>query len=173
MLELLHIGHSKKPKGVKGHLRLHIEDKYIESLGEARALFFDLDGSKVPFLIEGITMSNQLLVKLDEIDNPEEAQLLVSRSIFLDTKEVLINPEEESESKVFDHLIGFTVKNEAGDSYGIIRSIEEYPSQMMALIDYKEKSYLWPLHDDNIIEVSANERTLVLSLPDGVEDLAS
>ena len=171
MLELTQIGFSKKPKGIHGHLRLHIEDRFLESLGHARALFFEINGSKVPFLIEDVQMDNQCVVKLDEVDTPEEAQSLISCTIYIENKELILDESDNSSDNIFSKYKNYQVIDQNGKSLGLITDVIEYPSQIMAQIQRGDQTLLWPLHEDNIISTDDAQKRVEMELPEGVEDL--
>ncbi|MGA0232267.1 MAG: hypothetical protein ACO3MB_05280, partial [Saprospiraceae bacterium] len=72
-----------KAHGREGQIRINVEDAFLESLSEARAVFVDIKASRVPFLIEGIEFNNHILLKLDEVDTPEQAQELAQCDLYL------------------------------------------------------------------------------------------
>lgn len=169
-IELIDIGYTKKPKGIRGYLRIEVQDKYIDDLNNARALFLDLDGSQVPFLIEKFIIDSQLLIKLDEVDTPQQAELYTSKSAFLERKEIKIASDEEDETHPW---IGYQVIDQEEQLRGSIASIEAYPNQLMSFIVNENHSFMMPIHEDTVMNVDENKQIIQINLPEGIEDLFS
>jgi 16S rRNA processing protein RimM len=166
-LELVEVGHSKKPKGIDGYLKIHIEEQYVFDVSNARAIFLDLDGSRVPFLIEKFVIDSQLLIKLDEVDSPQDAEACASKTLYLDAKEVTAAPQEDQTHP----LVAYAVIDQDSQPYGHIVSIEEYPNQLMAFITKEELTIMLPLHEDNILDLNETDRIIQLDIPEGMDEL--
>lgn len=169
MLELIHIGHSAKSRGINGKFKSRIENKFIPNLLSARALFINIDGSKVPFLIESAEDQGHVILKLDEIDTPEEVSHLLSRELYLDSKEItaelLVEENEQHE------LVGFMIYDQTKTEIGTISELIEYPEQLLAKIKYKGKEVLLPIHEDLIINLDMENKIIELDIVDGLLDL--
>jgi len=170
-MQLVSIGHTKKPYGKDGFIRLAIEERYQADVLNARALFIDLDGSNVPFLIEKRKEGKDVSVKLEEIDTPEQASALSSKSIFLHEEEVkLASADAEVDANsMFD---GYTVLNQDGIEKGVILSVTDRSSQLLAEVEKADGNvFIIPLHEDLILELNGEERTIRLEIMEGLEDL--
>ncbi len=166
-LELVEVGHTKKPKGIDGALKIHIEEQYIDDVSNARAIFIDLDGSRVPFLIKKFVVDSQLLIKLDEVDSPQEAEACTAKAVFLDAREVTASLDVEQAHP----LVGYAVIDQDEKAYGHITSIEEYPNQLMSFITMDDSTFMSPLHEDNIIDVNESDKIIQINIPEGLTDL--
>ncbi len=166
-LELVEVGHTKKPKGIDGALKIHIEEQYIDDVSNARAIFIDLDGSRVPFLIKKFVVDSQLLIKLDEVDSPQEAEACTAKTVFLDAREVTASLDVEQAHP----LVGYAVLDQDEKAYGHITSIEEYPNQLMSFITKGEATIMLPIHEDNIIDLNEIDRIMQLDIPEGMDEL--
>lgn len=166
MLELIHIGHSAKSRGIDGAFKTRIEDHYIPSLLKAKAVFINLNGSKVPFLIESAEDKGHILIKLDEVDSPEAASALLSKELYLDKTEVedsAINQKEESHE-----LVGYSLYNQENELISTIDEIVEYPNQILAKFNYQGSEVLIPVHEDLIIELKPDQQRLQLEIAEGL-----
>lgn len=136
---------------------------------QADVIFLELQGGPVPFFVERIRRAGDLLVKLDEIDTPEEAVALTGKPIYL--------PDEALDGGAatggFDlsMLEGFSIIDEAVGPVGRIEEVLELPQQMMAVVKYQDREVLIPLTDELITDVDPEARTLHMSLPDGLLEL--
>ncbi|NNE26604.1 MAG: hypothetical protein HKN09_07155 [Saprospiraceae bacterium] len=163
------IGQSLKTHGKEGYLRIDIEAHYLKDLSNARAIFIDLEGSRVPFLIEDVKIKNQVLVKLDAVNDPESANPLQLKSIFLHESDLSEVPKVIS-SQV-EMLVGFQLKDQNDQDKGQIESLEEYPHQLMAMIMQGDRSFLLPIHEEMIMDINPKEKWLQLKWPQGIEDV--
>lgn len=172
MIDLHNIGFSLKAHGKEGQIRIHVEDAFLESISEARAVFIDIKGSRVPYLIEGIEFKNHILLKLDEVDTPEQAQELAQCELYLETssiKEADLSAEESGDD--FDWLISYTLINQDNESVGKVEEVLYNAYQTLLKISHSEGFFLWPLHEDFIIDVDRDNKVLKLELLDGFESL--
>ncbi len=168
MLAFTEIGHTQKPKGVKGWIKLHVESQYIPDLVNARALFINLDGSNVPFLIEQVENASQITIKLDEVDTPQDASQLVNKTIFLDNEEV--NYEAPPSDNPWP-ILNFKVINQDDIEKGIISTIESYPHQVIATIQSKNASFKVPIHEALIHDIDVENQTIKIEIVEGLEEL--
>lgn len=161
-----------KAHGREGQVRIHIEDAFLDSLSESRAVFIDIKGSKVPFLIEGIEFKNHILLKLDEVDTPEQAQELSQCDLYLEKssiKEADLASEENGDE--FDWLISYTLINQNDEICGTVDEIVYNAYQTLIKIRHSEGFFLWPIHEDFIIAIDKDNKLLQLELLEGFEGL--
>lgn len=170
MLELIHVGHSAKSRGVNGKFKARIEEPFKEDCLKARALFINLKGSKVPFLVESSQDQGHLIFKLEEIDSPEEVSSLLSKELYLDKKEV-------SEATLKDYspevhfLVGYHVYDQNEVFLGQLLDVIQYPDQLLGKILVKEKEILLPIHEDLILQLNEESQTLKLEIIEGLLEL--
>ncbi len=171
MSQLIKIGFTKKSQGKEGLIRISVDESYLDSLSKARAIFIDLSGSKVPFLIEQIHLQNNLTILLDEIDNPQSAAELSGRDIFLEKSE-LQDSIKEGEVHLFSSYIGFEIQNEQSNKVGQIVEIEEFPLQFIAKVVSGNNSFHIPMHENLILAVKKENRIIQMRLPQGLDQLS-
>ena len=163
------IGKSLKAHGKEGYLRLDIDDSFLEDLLKARALFVDLEGSSVPFLIQDIKELNHLLVKLDEVNSPEEAAPLQLKTISLHEEDLSKVPKVKAAE--VDALVGFQLHDHNKTFRGNIIEIQEFPHQVIATVEKETQSFLLPIHENMIIDVDEESKVLIVEWPEGIEDI--
>ena len=61
------IGYTRKPVGIKGELRLHVEERYLEDFLQAKVLFLEMGGAPVPYFVESIRIAKTPIVKFEDI----------------------------------------------------------------------------------------------------------
>ena len=176
MDKLVSIGYTKKAFGVKGELKMKIEDKYLEDFLKSEVVFLKLGGKTVPFFLDGVRVSNTLLAKFEDVDSPEDALPITSKEVFLrekdlikeEERELIVGENENLEFKIYE---GFEIESKEFGLIGKIEEILEYPQQEMALVKYNKKEILIPMNEQLIEEVWKDEKRLIMNLPEGLLEL--
>jgi 16S rRNA processing protein RimM len=172
MENTISIGHTKKPHGLKGEIKLAIEERYIEDLMLTEIILLEIRGKKTPFFIEDVRVGNNIIAKFEDIDTPELALSISSKEIFLRATDLLADDEREMimEKMPFEHCIGYTIYD--GDkTIGVIEIIEEFPQQEMAILQYENREILVPLNEQFIVRVDDEGKAIYMNLPEGILDL--
>ena len=169
MVELVKIGHTLKPHGKEGLVRLRVGDDYLEDLANANALFIDLDGSKVPFLINDLHFKNHILVKLDEVEDPQNASNYSSRAIFIESK--FVSEKEENLEASVEDLLGYKVYNSEKEYIGAVSNVIQNPHQILIEVNTPEKAFLMPFHPDLVLDINQAAGSIEMEIPDGIQDI--
>ncbi len=166
------IGSTKRPHGLKGELKLYVEEKYVEDLMNAEILMIDIKGRPTPFFIEDIRFGNNIIAKFEDVNTPEAAMSIANKEISLRESDLIPDDEREIEIETmpYEHCIGYTIVNE-GETVGVIDNIVEYPQQEMAILNYKNKEVLVPLNQHFIKKVDDKNKVIEMGLPEGLLDL--
>lgn len=167
MVELTQIGYAAKPHGKEGFIKLDVEDSLKSITLNTRAIFFNLEGSMVPFLIESITEVPRLMVKLEEIEDPQEAATISNTTIHLPSNEV---PEEliNDELSGIESLQNYMVFDQAENEVGIINRVEVLPYQTLLYLQHGKKEIILPFHEDLLIHLDPSEKSIQLEIADGL-----
>ncbi len=176
MKKYISIGFTKKCHGVKGDLKVQVEDQYFEDFAKANAIFIEVKGKHVPYFIEKIRSGNDLLLKLEEIDSKESAHQLTSKEIFLQPHQILRVEEREleipeEEKLEFEKYIGYSIIDKELGNIGEIKEVIEFPQQEMAVIFQDEKEIFIPLHQDLLEKIEEKKQYIHMNLPEGLLDL--
>ena len=173
--EYVSIGHTRKAHGITGELKVSIEEQYLEDFMKNERIFLDVKGVKVPYFIDNIRGGGELILKMEEVDNRDQAIVLQSREIFLRKQDILpehlrefeVEPEEELE---YARLAGFQIIDETLGEIGVISEILEMPQQEMAFLSYKNREVLIPMNEQLILRVDERKRCVYMDLPEGLLD---
>ncbi len=172
MENIISIGFTKKPHGLKGEIKLHIEEKYVEDVMNAELLILDIKGKKTPFFVEDVRFGNAIIAKFEEVNSPEGAAAIASKEIFLRESDLI--PEEEREIEIekipFEQCVGYTLFD-FGEKIGIIEDVIEFPQQLMATINIDNREVLVPLNEHFVKKCDDVQREIYLELPEGILDL--
>ena len=173
MEEYVQIGHTQKPHGVEGELRIFVEEAYLEDFLHSNALFLEIGGQKIPYFIDYIRGANGDILKFEDIGSREEAQKLASKPVFLRADDLIPDHDRENTSYApqFEYLEGFEAEDETLGVLGPVLRVDEFPQQEMAVVGYRDREVLIPLHASLIISIDEAQRKIRFRLPEGLLDL--
>lgn len=173
MIQLVEVGHSYKVHGIKGELNLSIDPKFLKHVLKEEVLFFNIDGNDIPYFIEACTAKSDILcVKFHEVDNPEVARILSNQIVYADksrlknykSKEIKVEP-------VIKDFVNFIISDQNSGIQTQIASMEEFPSQWMAMTILDGKEILIPMREEWIIEIIESKKLIIMNLPQGIFEL--
>jgi 16S rRNA processing protein RimM len=165
--KLTKIGFINKLQGYKGEVHCIIERGYVENYVDEEFLFVMLDGIAVPWAVEEIKdKRGAAVIKFENVNNEEYAKRFIDAEVFVEKR-----TKKDIEEPSWENLTGYEVIDKAYGSLGVIKSIEEYPQQLIAAIIIKEKEVLIPLTEDFLERVDDSEKKVYLNLPEGLIDL--
>ena len=154
------VGKIVSKHGFKGNLNISIDASFIDDIFEGDYLFVIIDQKGVPFLIESLNSTKQI-VKLQFVDSEEIALELVG-------KDVAIEFSENHAQSTSNGLDGFLLYDQHKTLIGNITAIEEYPGHPMLVVNCENREILIPLIEDWITNLNEDSRTLHMSLPEGL-----
>jgi 16S rRNA processing protein RimM len=173
MEDLVKVGQTKKPHGVKGELKVFIDDAYYEDFILSKVVFLKLRGTFMPYFVEEIRGEQFLIVKLEDVNNREQALEIGGKEIALRQEDILEDDERtiEPEGLEFAHLKGFEIHDEEDGPVGFIEEVVEMPQQEMAVIIYKSREVLIPLNTSLIKKIDEKKKVVLMVLPEGLLNL--
>lgn len=164
-MELIKIGKALKTHGYKGHLRVFIDEFYMDDFEEMKAVFIN----ELPYFIlsKDINSDSQAIILLEEIDSKEKAQLLQGKDIFAKEDDL----EDILEDDPYNEIIGFSMEDKTSGNIGIIETIVEMPKQYLAKVlkseEGKNREILIPLNEAFIIKTDKKKKIIYVDLPEG------
>jgi len=165
------IGSISKAFGLKGQLKLQVADSYLPILQEQEVIYL-LEGSTyIPFFIESIDKSSQLLIKLEEVDSKEGAIKLSGKTIFLPEDKLSSVEEDDNSDLLFGWAKGYLIIDTDQEPVGDIIEVVAYPQQELALIEYKGNELLIPLNEKLIVGLDEEEMIMMIDIPEGLLSL--
>ena len=158
-----------KSFGIDGKIRCTIDNHAIEDFLNAEHIFIFQRGQYLPYFIEEIDEMGDFLIKIEEIDNKEDAGQIANKDIFL--HETQIHHFDPKENIDLDELIGLKIFDRDLLKAEVIDLIEnkEQTTLVVKTLDGIE-AYI-PFSEDLILEYKPEERELYLDLPDGLWEL--
>ena len=173
--KLVQIGFTKKPHGLKGELKLQVNDRYLEDLMNTDVVIIQIKGKPTPFFVDDVRMGNAIIGKFEDIDTPESALTIANKELFLREEDIIPDDEREFEVEEDGGLkylkcIGYTIfdgENEIGNIVDVL----EYPQQEMAVVEYDNREVLIPLNSAFVVKRDDEAKRILMDLPEGILDL--
>lgn len=163
-MELVQVGRVGRPHGLKGELKLKVEEQYEEDLLAATAVL--IGQPPIPFFLEYARGGGALIVKLEGFDQREAVAMLSNQDVYLPADQLTAGPAEVQHP--FLQLVGYTIKAAGYPDMGPIEEVMDLPQHYLAQLIHEGKEVLIPLHEDLIVERKEGEQLLVMQLPEGL-----
>lgn len=167
--EIIEIGDFNKPHGINGEISATFFCD-SENVSGFSCLISDIDGIYVPFFIENSRIKNSqtLLLKLEGINNEEEAKLLSNHEIFILKKEYPADNDGEISA---DYFIGYTITDKNEGTIGIIADIDDATENALFIVQNHEREIFIPIADEFIYDIDYDNKIIKMNLPEGIVEL--
>ena len=159
------VGNFQKPIGLEGELKADIREAFQEEFVQCDHIFVLENGNYIPWFIEDMRYAGFLVVKLEEVDTPEDAARFSLADIYIKSS-AIVSPELKTRLGKQD-WVGYTLYDE-GKILGIIEEIVSYPGQELASVRVNDKNILIPLADPLITLVDNTLKIIHMTLPEGL-----
>lgn len=167
--DAFYIGYVTKTRGLKGELQLFFEfEDYLDL--DFDVLFLEVNKKLVPYFVDSIKLqkNSTAYLNLEDVDHIDKAQPLVKKKAYLPNDKM---PVRDADDFRYSDLIGFLVIDEHEGEIGHITAVQELPQQFMATVDFNGQELLFPLNEDLILDIDAEEQIIEVELPEGLVDL--
>jgi 16S rRNA processing protein RimM len=167
--DFFYFGKVLRPKGFKGELRISLDVDDPSDYSELSMIFVERKRELIPmFITSWIIEGNKAAVKLEGIEDEESAEKLQGCKLFL-PMEVL--PPLEGDKFYYHEVIGFEIIDDKHGAIGTLKNVIDLPSNPLFEIDNKGKELLIPIQDDIIKKVDRENKTILVSAPEGLIDI--
>ncbi len=171
ILDLIEVGHFSKAIGVKGQVKCKVEESYLSAFEKATVVFARIGGQPVPFFVESIDLKADPVLKVEDLNSKEEAQLITGKALWMKKEDLPAVENIEEVTSQFQRFIGYTVKDHSTSIELIIEDFEELPQQILVISNYKEQTVFIPFAPQLIIDIDEGQKTIIMDLPEGLLDL--
>ena len=121
------------------------------------------------FLVEKAReFKDRVLLKLKQVDSPEQARGLVGGYIEIEEDQLVRLPQ--GSYFVFD-IVGLEVVTVAGERIGTVKEVISLPANDLYLVEGEEKSYNIPAVKDVIKEIDLKKKKMIIEPMEGLFDL--
>lgn len=152
----------------------YLEDFMPEDNNEP--VFIHFEGIPVPFYIRSARRrsGNAYIVVFTTVSDAKRAEETVGRHLYvgegLSGGALLQEGCDYSSLEDFSVLAGFTLTDQNGLAVGLVEDVIEYPANICLEVRRPDggETVLVPLHDDLILDFSAERRSIKLRIADGL-----
>jgi len=167
-MDITKIGRIGKTHGVRGELKINIEDRYVEDAFSVESIIMKLGGQPLPYFIEHLRGETTFLIKLEDINDKETASALHFLDVFLPASSITSASVPKTQKDIFLSWNGYTIIDKTLGEIGVIDYIHELPEHYLAEVIVDDKMIAIPLHQDLVVKVDDKKKEILMALPEGI-----
>ena len=164
--EVYKIGQIGRTHGIKGEVTFNFTDD-VWDRAESEYLILRVEGILVPFFLEEYRFRSDTtaLLKFLDYDSANDVQFLVGCEVFFPHA---LTPEVgEDDEYTWRYFTGFDLFDEAAGHIGTIDYVDETTQNVLFQVGQR----LIPAAEEWIKDINHKERTIHMTLPEGLLDL--
>jgi 16S rRNA processing protein RimM len=169
--EYIQIGHTGKPHGIHGAIKLVVKERYEQDALQANILFIDVKGGLVPFFVEDLSIGNAWIIKFEDVETPEQAAALSAKGVYLRESDLLPPEQDDDAEPDYNRFIDYEVVDTEVGPIGRIREVYDLGAQSLAGVVANNREILIPMHKDLIKAIHEDVKEIVMALPKGLLEL--
>jgi len=164
------LGEILRPHGVRGELRVRVLTDYPERVAKIKTVYLGRDPMEFDadaYSVQAARMhKDYLLLKLQEIQDRNEAETLRSLYVMIDFENAV--PLEEDEFYLYE-VIGLKAYSSEGEWLGTVNNvIETGANDVYVVSGSAHGEILLPVHEETLVSIDFDEGKITLNLPDGL-----
>lgn len=167
--ECFHLGYISKIVGYKGEVLFMLDVDDASNYRKLESVFIEISNDLVPFFIQSIQIRKEsAAVKLEGIDNDEQAQVLVKNQLYLPLSFL---PPLKGKEFYLHEVVGYTVIDKNFGEVGSIENVLDFPQQKILSVKHGTKEVLIPVRDEFILLLDRNKKIMEIEAPEGLIEL--
>ncbi len=161
------LGFITKAHGIKGEVRLKLEDEEIIDLEDIESVYVLQGAGLTQFILEEVRPqpNNEALMKFKGVTTRNESELLARNIVYMAKADL---PEPEEGEYYYHEIMGFQVVDDQLGTLGEVMGVEPMPGQDLLRMSYQGKEVLIPMAEHIVKLVDREARTVQTSLPEGL-----
>ncbi len=168
--EFFLVGKALRSHGTGGELRILVDQQLKTYIRKSTYLFFDLDGSKVPYQITDVDDGNHFVITLQDVLNKKDSDVLGNIEFYIPLESVKAR-HQHSPKNIRGKWDEYSILDTQHNGFYEIIRVEEFPQQLMAIINIHSKEILIPLSDQLISSIDKENKIIKMDIPEGLLDL--
>ena len=168
--DFYYLGKITKLFGYKGEVIFFFDVDDITEYQGLDAVFIDVNGDLVPFIIEKLRLhqGNTAVVRIQDVNTIEEAQHMVNAELYLPLSTL---PKLEGNKFYYHEIIGYTVVDADAGRIGVVEEVNDQTAQALLVIKDGHREVLFPIVDELIDKLDRKEKSIYVRFPEGLLDL--
>jgi 16S rRNA processing protein RimM len=169
MLHLIHIGRLGRSFAKNGKNKIVVKEQFESVIEELDHIFLWQNGQYIPYFVEEIEDHNDLLIKLEGVDDIESANALVNLEVFASDRQLDFDEFKSVLPFNENELIGFEIFDHNSNIKLLIKDVVEYPGQMMIMAMMEDDiQCMIPLVEEWIVSINEKGKIIEMTLPNGL-----
>lgn len=167
--DLFNLGKITRLHGYKGAMMLYIDADDPSLYYDLDGIFFDMNGTFVPFFFTRLDpKGNQAVIELEGVESEAEARTFIDKEVWLPLD---LLPKLSGKQFYFHEIEGFTIIDKTLGEVGIVKGFTNHPTNPLIICDYNEREVFLPMTDEQLIDVDRKKKQLIMDLPEGLLEL--
>lgn len=163
------LGTITKLHGYSGELHFFLDVDQPENYKTMTSLLIEVNDDLIPFFVQKITIHPKaVIVKLEDVDNEEQAAKLVNCDLYLPLSQL---PPLTGKRFYFHEVIGFTVIDALAGELGPIARILDMPQQAVIEMPFQGKEVLIPVSDAIVERIDREQKKFYVNIPEGLLEI--
>jgi len=165
-----YLGKIVRKYSFKGELLVKLDTDEPELFTEMESVFVEQRKKLIPFFIEESSLhkSELLRIRFEDVNTEEEADALIGAHLYLPLEFL---PKLTGNKFYYHEIIGYTAEDEAFGEIGVITGVNDSTSQALFEIDREGIQILVPIIDHFIKKVDRENKTMYLTVPEGLIEM--
>ena len=160
------LGKITKTHGLKGEVVLWLDVDFPEDYEDLESILLEERGELVPYFMNSYRLSgNRAIVKFEDIDTFEKAELMINLQAFLPLEDL---PELDNNQFYYHEIIDYKVIDKNLGELGTVQTVHSMQAQDLLVMDYKGKEVLIPVISEIVLNADKVAKVLHVNLPDGL-----
>ena len=160
------LGKITKTHGLKGEVVLWLDVDFPEDYEDLESILLEERGELVPYFMGSYRLSgNRAIVKFEDIDTFEKAELMINLQAFLPLEDL---PELDKNQFYYHEIIDYKVVDKNLGELGTVQTVHSMQAQDLLVMDYKGKEVLIPVISEIVLNADKEAKVLNVNLPDGL-----
>jgi 16S rRNA processing protein RimM len=170
------LGRIVKTSGFNGAVTVKLEKHFSEEIQGMESVFIETEGRPVPFFVSSLEDPGGGIIKLTfrHYDSDVSMRRFIGCRVLSPAFSPAFSPALRPGLGDTDHpdLPGFTVSTAGGTLLGTVTgSIDNKGQIILELRSPGGREILVPLHHDLVVEIDPAHKTLILDLPEGIDEI--
>lgn len=160
-------GYVAKPHGTGGRIIIRLNGDFSEAFKTRGSLFLEINETMIPFFIEELERyDDRVIVKLEFIGTPEDAEKYTGCRVYLDLKKNKIIRTEEIIS-----FIGYRIEDQESGFNCTITGMTDTSLNPLFVAKSGRKIIYIPAQPDLIVSINHEKKCIIMKLPEGLTDI--
>jgi len=163
------IGQIIKPHGIHGEMTFDITSDVLNR-DDIPFFIFEIDGILVPFSVETYRYKSNTtgILQLEGVVTEQEAKQFSGLTIYIQKQ--YLDEVEDAEIEL-DYFVGFRLIDVEKGEIGVIYEVDQTTENALFVIQKDDDELLIPVGDEYIQEIDHQQKTITVTLPEGLLDL--